>query len=414
MSKGATSDIYSLGFILYEILLGWKAFRIEFEDVLKQGIELSWLEWHAALDVKARPLHKVLPGFPEDVSEAIAMMMEKRPEQRFQSLSAVAKALRRSPQPAPVRGHLFPPPAPKTPPQAQSLNQPKPEVEPKSPAIGGPSISPPLLAGGAVALLILIAVGVIWMKRTSQADPSPDPPRVENPKTPVVPPVAVAQDLPKMIDTPTGAMMLIPDGEFVTGTPGKTTKLPAFYLDKTEVTNTAYRAFCAATQHPFPKNPVWDKQYFDKAEYPVLNVSWNEARDFAAWAGKRLPTEEEWEKAARGPEGRLYPWGNWSQSTAANLKGTEDGHANTAPVGSFPYDESPFGILDMQGNVEEWSGSEFGNGKKVVRGGGFTVAADQASSVTRRGENPELDPAVFSPVGFRCAANPDAALKFKK
>jgi len=271
-----------------------------------------------------------------------------------------------------------------------------------------------LLGGGVLALLILIALGVIWMKRTPRIDPAPDPQKAEIPKAPVAPSVAVAQDLPKSIDTPTGTMMLIPDGEFVTGTPGKTTKLPAFYLDKTEVTNSAYRAFCAATQHPFPKNPVWDKQYFDKAEYPVLNVSWNDAHDFAAWAGKRLPTEEEWEKAARGPEGRLYPWGNWSQSTAANLKGTEDGHANTAPVGSFPYDESPFGILDMQGNVEEWSVSDFGDGKKVVRGGGFTTAADQASTAARRGENPVLNPAVFSTVGFRCAANPDAALKFKK
>ena len=208
--------------------------------------------------------------------------------------------------------------------------------------------------------------------------------------------------------------MLIPDGEYVTGTLDKTLTLPSFYLDKTEVTNGAYGAFCQATQHPVPKNPVWDRKYFDKPDYPVMNISWADARDFAAWAGKRLPTEEEWEKAARGPEGRLYPWGNWSQSTAANLKGPEDGHANAAPVGSFPYDESPYGILDMEGNVEEWSASDFGDGKKVVRGGGFTSAVEQATTATRRGENPVLDPAVFSNIGFRCAASPDAALKLKK
>lgn len=415
MSKGATSDIYSLGFIFYEILLGGKAFRIEFEEVLKQGIELSWLEWHAALDVKARPLNVVIPGFPDDISDAIAMMIEKRPEQRFQSLSAVAKALRRNPQPAPARGAIFsPPPSAPQPQQAPPSRKPVPDTN--RPA--GRPLPNAALAGGALALLVLLALGFLWFKRAAAPKPVPDAPKTAVANVPPAPPVQAAQpvreDLPKSVETSTGVMMLIPDGEYVTGTAGKTLKLPAFYLDKTEVTNGAYRDFCEATQHPPPKNPVWDKKYFDKPGYPVLNISWTDARDFAAWAGKRLPTEEEWEKAARGPEGRLYPWGNWSQSTAANLKGPADGHANTAPVGSFPYDESPYGILDMEGNVEEWSASDFGAGKKVVRGGGFTSAVEKATTATRRGENPELDPAVFSNVGFRCAASPDAALKLKK
>ncbi len=423
MSKGATSDIYSLGFIFYEILLGGKAFRMEFEEVLKQGIELSWLEWHAALDVKARPLNAVIPGFPDDISDAIGMMIEKRPEQRFQSLSAVSKALRRNPQSAPVRaGAIFsepsPPPQQPQPPRQQT---PQPKLAPV-PAVNKPAGKPlPLAAigGGAFVLVVLAVLGFLWFNRTPSQKPAPAPPKTTATTTPPAPPPVqpvqpVRDDLPKSVETSTGAMMLIPDGEYVTGTPGKSLKLPTFYLDKTEVTNGAYRAFCEATQHPLPKNPAWDKKYLDKADFPVLNVSWADARDFAAWAGKRLPTEEEWEKAARGPEGRLYPWGNWSQSTAANLKGAEDGHANAAPVGSFPYDESPYGVLDMEGNVEEWSATEFGDGKKVVRGGGFTSAVEQSTTVSRRGEKPELDPAVFSNVGFRCAANPDAALKLKK
>ncbi len=413
MSKGATSDIYSLGFIFYEILLGGKAFRVEFEEVLKQGIELSWLEWHGALDVKARPLNVVIPGFPDDISDAIAMMIEKRPEQRFQSLSAVSKALRRTPQPVPARGAIFSQPAP-APPQQR---QPQPPRTP-APTVLKPAGKPlPIaaLAAGALVFVVLAVLGFLWFKRTPAPKPAPDAPKTAVSIAPPVAPVQpVREDLPKSVETSTGTMMLIPDGEYVTGTPGKSLKLPSFYLDKTEVTNAAYRAFCEATQHPLPKNPAWDKKYFDKPDYPVLNISWADARDFAAWAGKRLPAEEEWEKAARGPEGRLYPWGNWSQSTAANLKGPEDGHANAAPVGSFPYDESPYGILDMEGNVEEWSASDFGGGKKVVRGGGFTTAVEQSTTATRRGENPDLDPAVFSNVGFRCAANPDAALKLKK
>jgi len=411
MSKGATSDIYSLGFILYEILLGWKAFRIEFEQVLKTGDDLAWLAWHADLNVKARALHAVLPGFPEEISEAIAMMMEKRPDQRFQSLSAVAKAMKRTPQPAPQRGALFPLPQNK-----QAVPQNSNHVEPvESGATRLPLPRVLLIAGGATLFVMLLAL-VLFLGRSAGPKPAPDAPKTSVGQTPNVtpPPTASVEDLPKSIETPTGAMMLVPGGEFLMGNPSKTLQLPAFYLDKTEVTNGAYRAFCQATSHPVPKNPPWDKQYFDKAEFPVLNISWNDARDFAAWAGKRLPTEEEWEKAARGPEGRIYPWGNWSQSTAANLKGTEDGHANAAPVGSFPYDESPFGILDLEGNVEEWSASDFGEGKKVVRGGGFTTAVEQSTTATRRGENPELDPAVFSTVGFRCAAAPAAAIKLKK
>jgi formylglycine-generating enzyme required for sulfatase activity len=209
-------------------------------------------------------------------------------------------------------------------------------------------------------------------------------------------------------------MMLVPDGEFVSGTQGKTVKLASYYMDKTEVTNAAYRMFCDATKRPYPKNPTWDRQYFDKPDYPVLNVSWNDAREFAAWAGKRLPSEDEWEKAARGTEGRTYPWGNWSQSTAANLKGSEDGHVNAAPVGSFPYDESPFGVLDTEGNAEEWVAGDFGDGKKVVRGGGFTATVEQASVTSRRGESPDLAPGVFSNIGFRCAASPDTAMQIKK
>lgn len=407
MSKGAPSTIYSLGFIFYEILLGGKAFRIEFEEVLKQGIELSWLEWHAALDVKPRPLNVVIPGFPIDVSDAIEMMIEKRPEQRFQSLSAVAKALHRKPQPIPVSGAIFSPAA-QSPQQVPS--PPTPAVPIAKPA--GQPLPKLALAAAALALVILLVVlmvlGFLWYRGTSA-------PKTAAAAVPVAPQIQpVREDLPKSLDTSTGLMMLVPDGEFVTGSSGKSLNLPSFYLDKTEVTNGAYRTFCEATQHPIPKNPIWDKKYFDKANYPVLNISWADARDFAAWAGKRLPSEVEWEKAARGPEGRLYPWGNWSQSTAANLKGPEDGYPNAAPVGSFPYDESPYGILDMEGNVEEWSGSDFGDGKKVVRGGGFTSAVEQSTTAARRGEHPDLDPAVFSNVGFRCAASPNAALKLKK
>ncbi len=391
MSKGVAADIYSLGFIFYEILLGWRAFRIEFESVLKQGSELSWLEWHADVDKAARPLHDLLPGFSRDLSDAIAMMIVKQPDRRFQSLSAVANALR------------FQEPGPK-------VEVKRAEAQPhRMPVPSGarPPVPKALLIGGGVAIAVLVSISTLFFRRT----PAPKLVPVVNAvvKPPLVQPSS--EDLAKSIDTASGAMMLIPDGEFLMGAPGAAVKLPAFYIDKTEVTNTAYRRFCDATNRPYPKNPAWDRKYFDRANFPVLNVSWNDAEEFAAWAGKRLPSDQEWEKAARGPEGRLYPWGNWSQSTAANLKGTEDGHAYTAPVGSFPYDESPFGVVDMEGNVEEWVATDFATGKKVVRGGGFTSVLEQANTTSRRGESPDLDALVFSNIGFRCAADPDAARK---
>lgn len=426
VSTGVVSDIYSLGIIFYEILLGWKSFRIEFELVLKQGSELAWLEWHGNPETTARPLSEVVPGFPPDVSEVIAMMIAKRPQQRFQSYSAVGTALRRTTEPATKAAPAQPiaaQPVEKTKKQlkqeAALIKQQLAEQAKTTPDGEGERRPVPkvLLIGGVAAVLAVGLVSMFAFKRTPAAKPVPAAKTTALPGTEakaVAPTPTQFGELPKSIQTSTGTMMLVPDGEFVSGTQGKTAKLASYYMDKTEVTNAAYRMFCDATKRPYPKNPTWDRQYFDKPDYPVLNVSWNDAREFAAWAGKRLPSEDEWEKAARGTEGRTYPWGNWSQSTAANLKGSEDGHVNAAPVGSFPYDESPFGVLDMEGNAEEWVAGDFGDGKKVVRGGGFTATVEHASVTSRRGESPDLAPAVFSNIGFRCAATPDTAMQIKK
>jgi serine/threonine-protein kinase len=142
-----------------------------------------------------------------------------------------------------------------------------------------------------------------------------------------------------------GDMVLVEDGPALLGKERQPVHVRDFYIDKTEVSNRAYAAFCGATGHPKPAG-------FDetRAELPVVNVSFYDAQAFARWAGKRLPTDIEWEKAARGRNGRMYPWGNDLRILAANIDG--DG---PTPVSAYPEGASPYGALNMLGNVSEWA-----------------------------------------------------------
>jgi formylglycine-generating enzyme required for sulfatase activity len=169
-------------------------------------------------------------------------------------------------------------------------------------------------------------------------------------------------------DVPVG-MVLIPTGDFVMGsngvggpaTPEHIVNIPAFYMDSYEVTNIKYKEFCDATGHAYPPSPAWSGMldYFTNptyANYPVVYVSWYDARAYATWAGKRLPTEAEWERAAKGgTDNRLYPWGDTWVAANANIRDNPaDGYAHTAPVGTYPNGVSPAGCYDMAGNVFEW------------------------------------------------------------
>jgi formylglycine-generating enzyme required for sulfatase activity len=163
-------------------------------------------------------------------------------------------------------------------------------------------------------------------------------------------------------------MVLVPAGEFTRGTnhrfpdegPEQKITLPAFLIDRYEVTNLQYKKFIDATGRHSPdhfRNRTYPP---GKADHPVTFVSWDDAVAYCAWAGKRLPTDQEWEKAARGTDGREYPWGNEFSTEDANmpLRWQElKQFGDTTPVGAFEKGVSPYGAYDMSGNVWEWTAS---------------------------------------------------------
>jgi len=153
-------------------------------------------------------------------------------------------------------------------------------------------------------------------------------------------------------------MVYVPAGEFLMGSdeykneqPPHTVDIDGYWIYKTPVTVAQYRAFCRATGRDMPSAPDWVWRNI----HPVVNVNWDDAQAYATWAGATLPTEAQWEKAARGTDGRVYPWGNdWDAGKVQCSKIEVRDAERTAPVGRYPAGASPYGCLDMSGNVWEW------------------------------------------------------------
>ncbi|MBI5344274.1 MAG: SUMF1/EgtB/PvdO family nonheme iron enzyme [Deltaproteobacteria bacterium] len=175
---------------------------------------------------------------------------------------------------------------------------------------------------------------------------------------------------------------------FANERPERKLELPDFYMDKTEVTNRMYKEFVVATGRRPPFNWAGGAYRPDMAERPAAFVSWHDADEFCKWKKKRLPTEAEWEKAARGADGRRFPWGNEFDIKKTNTLGE---HGGPTPAGFFKDGASPYGALDMAGNVQEWTddwykpypGNDFndddyGEKSKVVRGPNRPCLASRA------------------------------------
>jgi formylglycine-generating enzyme required for sulfatase activity len=240
----------------------------------------------------------------------------------------------------------------------------------------------PLVALGAVAAIaLLVAVPLLLWRQPADATSA----ALNSPLRP---------DVGDMVDVPAGAFTLGSDE------PGTLSRrqldLPAFQIDKYEVTNAQYDRFVQETGHPAPWGTFPDAQ----ADDPVTNVSWQDAQAYCEWAGKRLPTEAEWEKAARGTDGRIYPWGDQWDQDMANLEQANAG--SIQPVGSYPDGASPFGAHDMSGNVWEWVEDWFGadQSAKVIRGGAWNAISQWGQTTARNSARPTN---AQDNLGFRCA-----------
>ena len=291
------ADVYAYGILLFELMSGQRPFVADTVEGIFYGI--------LNMPLRVEPLQAA--GVPQPVIDLIVGCTAKSAAERPQGMAPVIADLARL-QDA-LAAESRPAPAPST-----SAAPPPPQKK----------LSRALLAAGICAGVLALAAGAYFAFRPGSA-PKP-------------------AELPATLSTPTGPMVLVPAGEFQFGQAKQRATLPAFYIDRTEVTNAAWQQFCQATNHPRP-----DGFAADKPDFPVVNITAAEALDFAKWAGKRLPTDLEWEKAARGTDGRRFPWGDESDISRANV-----GSNAVQAVNAFRSGASPSGGLQFVGNVWEF------------------------------------------------------------
>ena len=283
-------DVYAFGVLLFELMTGVKPIAGEtveriFYSILNEPLNLQ-------------PM--IQAGAPQAVCDLVARCTMKSAAERPQGFDPVVAELER------ILAELDAP--------TMLLKAPERESAAVEEAAGYPAWLLPVVA----LVVVALAVGLYFAMRPKK--------------------------LPETIAAKSGEMVLVPKGHFKYGEKKEDATLPAYYIDKTEVTNQAYAAFCKAAAHALPADFPQDKP-----TYPVVNVTMVDAKAFAKWAGERLPTPREWEKAARGTDGRLFPWGNEKDPSRANL----GPHGALRPAADFSQFAGPYKTVQMVGNVWE-------------------------------------------------------------
>ena len=388
------ADIYSLGVMLYEMSCGRPPF-----------------EGKSALTVMMKHVNEPLPdirlfnsNLPDMFNAVLDKALAKDPQDRFGSAVEMATALREvghqmSGAVSETMTYTIPPQTDTEQPRQTAVPQPKPIVEnrpdttatvvephtqPVSTSIAEPIIMPgerqtfrrwlPFALGG-IGLLAVIAAAIFLVPR-------------------LFPP-----------DLPTSqGMVQIPGGTYTVGADldgsqyaaPQEVSLESFWLDRFEVSNSQYDIFLAANEIDPPSSWVNGAPPIGQDAHPVRGLTWNDANAYCQWQNKQLPTEAEWEVAARGGQAFLYPWGN--DQTSVSLP-----EVDTYASGSLPPNRSSFGVFDMAGNVWEWVDEPYApvpDGQQVARGGAFDFLKDMAY---RLQGDPNL-PTMIASTGVRCAA----------
>ncbi len=437
------SDIYSLGVMLYEMIAGRPPFDAD--------TTVAVLMKHVNEPVPdIRQLHRNLP---EDVVRILNKALAKDKRDRYQTAFQMAVALK-SVQQFPVQGEHADESARTT---VASVRLQDITGAPLAATIPPPATMPksgsklPLILGGvAMALLALLGIGALAFfsladstngslgetgKTVAEASPGSETateiePVVNEPEAaePTVepvettPPASVTEEqtetqpeaaevepvntLSQTESPGREGMVRVPGGTYSVGVDGagreqaerQQVELEPFWLDLREVTNSQYAEFLAETDNPLPSSWSGDSYPNGQEQHPVRGVTWDQAVAYCEWQGKRLPTEAEWEVAARGQDGRLYPWGD-------NLQAVELPRAGTYPVGTKLTNQSPFGLLDMAGNVWEWVDQPYApledDSFRILRGGSNDFLKDMAFRLQGA---PNI-PTMVASAGIRCAAD---------
>jgi serine/threonine-protein kinase len=451
------SDIYSLGIVCYEMLSGQVPFSGAIPHVL-----------HAHVYDAPAPLTELAAQTPEVVAEVIHYALAKKPEERFASAREMARALTAAveaageplletaarkkqdkatiplseePTPRPIRPPGFPQRVVDIEAREEAIRRAMAaERERKTPtAVKRPTPLPGVRKGlprrvAAIGRILLVAgllgvVGIVYYR--SRVMPEK--------QTPVIPPILPtmpAQTIELQMSERDGAeMVFVPAGDFYMGSrdsddanadndekPMHPVSLDDFLIDKFEVTNADFARFVEATGYQTDaEKEGLSRNWRDAAEgqdnHPVVYVSWNDAVAYCEWVGKRLPTEAEWEKTARGTDGKIWPWGNdWDED---KVNSSEAGPGHTTAVGSYPDGASPYGCMDMAGNVWEWVADWYQGDyyqaapdrnpqgpnqgvSRVVRGGSWALPQRLNRCTGRFGFLPWVS---RDDLGFRCASS---------